>query len=158
MPRDTGGLGSSPFARRYWGNRCYFLFLRVLRCFSSPRSPPGLSGVTGSLPPGCPIRRSRGLWVFAPRPGFSQLVTSFFASESQGIPHAPFFRSVISFYTTLRRIVVFAFLVSHHTRRITACLALVCSTRLLIFSLGYMTYPLGTCPLPSCHCALPCGE
>ena len=33
------GLGSSPFARRYSGNRCFFLFLRVLRCFSSPGSP-----------------------------------------------------------------------------------------------------------------------
>ena len=33
------GLGSFPFARRYSGNRCFFLFLRVLRCFSSPRSP-----------------------------------------------------------------------------------------------------------------------
>ena len=30
------GLGSSRFARRYWGNRVFFLFLRVLRCFSSP--------------------------------------------------------------------------------------------------------------------------
>ena len=30
------GLGSSHFARRYSGNRCFFLFLRVLRCFSSP--------------------------------------------------------------------------------------------------------------------------
>jgi hypothetical protein len=30
------GLGSSPFARRYLGNRCFFLFLRVLRCFNSP--------------------------------------------------------------------------------------------------------------------------
>ena len=28
--------------------------------------------------------------VFAPHRGFSQLVTSFFASESLGIPHAPF--------------------------------------------------------------------
>ena len=34
------GLGSFPFARRYLGNRCFFLFLRVLRCFSSPGSPP----------------------------------------------------------------------------------------------------------------------
>ena len=32
------GLGSFPFARRYSGNRCFFLFLRVLRCFSSPGS------------------------------------------------------------------------------------------------------------------------
>ena len=34
------GLGSSAFARRYFGNRCFFLFLRLLRCFSSPGSPP----------------------------------------------------------------------------------------------------------------------
>ena len=39
------GLGSFPFARRYLGNRKtsnevrFFLFLRVLRCFSSPGSP-----------------------------------------------------------------------------------------------------------------------
>ena len=29
------GLASFPFARRYLGNRCFFLFLQVLRCFSS---------------------------------------------------------------------------------------------------------------------------
>ena len=33
------GLDSSRFARRYSGNRGCFLFLRVLRCFSSPRWP-----------------------------------------------------------------------------------------------------------------------
>ena len=33
-------LGSSGFARRYFRNRCFFLFLRLLRCFSSPGSPP----------------------------------------------------------------------------------------------------------------------
>ena len=33
------GLGSFPFARRYLGNRCFFLLLRVLRCFSSPGFP-----------------------------------------------------------------------------------------------------------------------
>ena len=87
---DAAGLGSSPFARRYSGNRSYFLFLRVLRCFSSPRSPPRFSRMWGSLPTGCPIRTSAGLCVFATRRSFSQLVTSFFASESQGIPHAPF--------------------------------------------------------------------
>ena len=32
------GLGSFPFARRYFGNRVFFLFLRLLRCFSSPGS------------------------------------------------------------------------------------------------------------------------
>ena len=34
------GLASSAFARRYLRNRCFFLFLRLLRCFSSPGSPP----------------------------------------------------------------------------------------------------------------------
>ena len=32
------GLGSSGFARRYFRNHCCFLFLRLLRCFSSPGS------------------------------------------------------------------------------------------------------------------------
>ena len=40
-PKDKSlGLGSFPFARRYLGNRCFFLFLQVLRCFSSLRSLP----------------------------------------------------------------------------------------------------------------------
>ena len=37
-PRIAPGLGSSLFARRYFGNRVFFLLLRVLRCFSSPGS------------------------------------------------------------------------------------------------------------------------
>ncbi len=38
--RTRHGLGSSGFARRYSRNRCFFLFLRLLRCFSSPGSLP----------------------------------------------------------------------------------------------------------------------
>ena len=34
------GLGLAGFARRYSRHRCFFLFLRLLRCFSSPGSPP----------------------------------------------------------------------------------------------------------------------
>ena len=37
-PGTNPGLGCSDFARRYLRNRCLFIFLRVLRCFSSPRS------------------------------------------------------------------------------------------------------------------------
>ena len=37
--RNACGLGCSAFARHYLRNHCCFLFLRVLRCFSSPRSP-----------------------------------------------------------------------------------------------------------------------
>ena len=36
----TSGLGSSLFARRYCGNLVWLLFLRLLRCFSSPGVPP----------------------------------------------------------------------------------------------------------------------
>ena len=32
---DVNGLGSSHFDRHYFGNRYFFLFLQVLRCFSS---------------------------------------------------------------------------------------------------------------------------
>ena len=40
-PKDkSSGLGSFHFARRYFGNRFFFLFLRLLRCFSSPGSLP----------------------------------------------------------------------------------------------------------------------
>jgi hypothetical protein len=43
------GLGSSPFARRYLGNLGWFLFLEVLRCFSSPGSPrPPMDSVADS--------------------------------------------------------------------------------------------------------------
>ena len=54
---------------------------------SVPRvRPPHQCGVTGSLPPGFPIRTSAGRGVFAPHRGFSQLVTSFVASESHRHP------------------------------------------------------------------------
>ena len=86
----TSGLGSSWFARHYFRNRFYFLFLWVLRCFSSPRS---LLYTTlliyrytvffycmSSL-----IRISAGRWIFAPLRSFSQLITSFFGSWCLGI-------------------------------------------------------------------------
>ena len=38
--RNPCGLGCSPVARHYWGNHSCFLFLQVLRCFSSLRLPP----------------------------------------------------------------------------------------------------------------------
>ena len=85
-PQDDPGLGWCAFARHYLRNRFYFLFLRVLRCFSYPGSPRALSPVSGSLPTGFPIRTSAGHRAFAPHRGFSQLVTSFLASESHRHP------------------------------------------------------------------------
>jgi hypothetical protein len=46
-------------------------------------------GMTGLQMPGCPIRKSSDQRLFAPPRSLSQLITSFIASESQGIHHAP---------------------------------------------------------------------
>ena len=93
--RDAGGLGWSPFARHYWGNHSCFLFLRVLRCFSSPRWPPDDAGWRAFSTPGCPIREPADQRLHAPPRGFSQLAAPFVASWSLGIRHAPFFTFAI---------------------------------------------------------------
>ena len=107
---DAHGLGSSPFAHHYLGNHCCFLLLRLLRCFSSAGSPPLRDSPCGL---GCPIRTSADRRPFAPPRGFSQLITSFVASESQGIPHTPL---VTSFVLLLVRILALVLLLRplHH--------------------------------------------
>ena len=62
LPRcclNNTGLGSSAFARHYLRNHSYFLLLWVLRCFSSPRSPPSF-GMSGLPPDGLPHSDIRG--------------------------------------------------------------------------------------------------
>ncbi len=51
---DISGLGCSPFARRYSGNHFCFLFLGVLRCFSSPGLPTAIHSVVSSSDTGLP--------------------------------------------------------------------------------------------------------
>jgi hypothetical protein len=80
------GLGSFPFARHYLGNHCYFLLLRLLRCFSSARSRIIRHAFNMT---GCPIRKSPDQFSCADPRGLSQLITSFIASESLGIPRVP---------------------------------------------------------------------
>ena len=57
--RKLHGLGSAPFDRLYSGYRCFFLFLRVLRCFSSPRSPRLIAGDRPSACRVAPFGHSR---------------------------------------------------------------------------------------------------
>ena len=85
----THGLGSSDFARHYFRNRFYFLFLRVMRCFSSPgslhyamylRNDTMTLLIVSSL-----IRISADRYLFAIPRSFSQLVTSFFGAMYLGI-------------------------------------------------------------------------
>ena len=97
--RNKYGLGSSAFARRYWRNHYYFLFLRVLRCFSSP----GLLLLLGdisSIYRVAPFGNLR-VSVCATNRSLSQLVTSFIASESLGIPHTPLFSLCVLAYNLL---------------------------------------------------------
>ena len=76
------GLGSFAFAHHYLRNHFYFLFLRVLRCFSSPRCLLQTYIFSKKIPVkvGCPIRKSTVQRIFAPNHGLSQLITSFIGS------------------------------------------------------------------------------
>ena len=80
-PRTRGGLGSSHSARRYSGNRSFFLFLRLLRCFSSPGSPPytmdSCMDARGAPRAGFPIQTPADHRACAPPRSFSQLIASF---------------------------------------------------------------------------------
>ena len=71
-----------------------FLFLQVLRCFSSLGSPPipmdSVYDNTMLLVLSSLIRISTDLKIFAPPRSFSQLVTSFFGATYQGILRKPF--------------------------------------------------------------------
>ena len=91
---STPGLGYSDFARHYFRNRFYFLFLRVLRCFSSPGSPRTTMcssyGNATLLALSSLIRISADLKMFAPPRSFSQLTASFFGAIYQGILREPF--------------------------------------------------------------------
>ncbi len=91
--RNPSGLGCCDFARHYFRNRGFFLFLQVLRWFTS------LSLLIsdyvfirlyyGFTVVGFPIRKSPGQSLFAALRGLSQLTTSFIAFFCQGIHHAP---------------------------------------------------------------------
>ena len=91
---STLGLGSSAFARHYLRNRFYFLFLRVLRCFSSPGSPPvpmcSEQDNATLLALSSLIRIPADRKMFAPPRSFSQLTASFFGAIYQGILREPF--------------------------------------------------------------------
>ena len=67
------------------------------KMFQFPGFALGLSQVPESLPAGFPIRTSAGHRVFAPNRGFSQLITSFFASESHRHPPCALVRFLCSF-------------------------------------------------------------
>jgi hypothetical protein len=88
-PFESPGLGCSDFARHYYRNHGCFLFLRVLRWFTSPGSlrTPMNSEYDNccSQQLGFPIRTSPDHRLLASPRGLSQLATSFIAYLRQGI-------------------------------------------------------------------------
>ena len=93
--RNMDGLGYSPFARHYWGNHCLFSFPAGTKMFQFPALASCYARCHSFRMTGCPIRKSSDQRLFAPARSLSQLITSFIASESQGIRHAPFFTFLI---------------------------------------------------------------
>src|SRR5437660_6503910 len=93
LDRDPLGLGCCDFARHYFRNRGFFLFLQVLRWFTSLGSlAPDYGFVRpygGFTPVGFPIQRSPDQSLLAAPRSLSQLATSFIAVFCQGIHHAP---------------------------------------------------------------------
>ena len=96
------GLASFPFARRYLGNHVCFLFLRVLRCFSSPGSPTAsmrCDGITSIGFPHSDIRGSRGI---CPSPRlFAACHVLLRLREPQASPMRPSSLSLVSSNGTL---------------------------------------------------------
>src|SRR5260221_12987974 len=93
LNRNPLGLGCCDFARHYFRNRGFFLFLQVLRWFTSLSllipNYVFIGPYTGFVGVGFPIRTSPSLSLLAARRGLSQLATSFIALFCQGIHHAP---------------------------------------------------------------------
>ncbi|CAN4128552.1 unnamed protein product [Withania somnifera] len=79
----------SHFARRYYGNRFCFLFLWLLRCFSSPGCLLPAHGFSSSSK-GCPIRESPDLCLFSTPRSISSITTPFLVSGCLGIHRKPF--------------------------------------------------------------------
>ena len=88
-PEGGTGLGSCDFARHYFHNRGFFLFLQVLRWFTSlgslVRDYGFITPYVGFTHVGFPIRESPDQCLLAAPRGLSQLATSFIASRRQGI-------------------------------------------------------------------------
>ena len=89
-PARKTGLGYSLFARHYLGNHYCFLFLRLLRCFSSAGWL-SLRSDTSSMYQVVPFGNLRIYSLCAAPRSLSQLTTSFIASKTLGIHHTPLF-------------------------------------------------------------------
>ena len=102
---STLGLASFHFARHYFGNHGCFLFLALLRCFSSGGSPHipmySVYDVWKLLHTDFSIRKSAGQSLLTAHRSLSQLTTSFIGSQCQGIHPALYFALPFALFSTL---------------------------------------------------------
>ena len=96
LPQDNPGLGSCAFARHYLRNRCYFLFLRVLRCFSSPGSPLTQARCRNRFRRVSPFGHPRVTGYLPLTAAFRSLSRPSSPPRATGIPRAPLFAFFIS--------------------------------------------------------------
>ena len=141
------GLGSSAFARHYSRNHCYFLFLRVLRCFSSPRSPGALrrDGIAAAGFPHSDIGGSCGYLPLAA--AFRSLSRPSSPPRATGIPHAPFSAFLFSFRLLLTGCRVF----SDPAARFFSSIALCFLVSLLLSASASTPLPRFRFACPSCQ-------
>ena len=108
------GLASFAFARHYLRNLVWFLFLALLRCFSSGGSPHttmNSSYDTWALPHAdCSIRTSTDQCLLTTPRSFSQLTTSFVGSQCQGIHSTLFYALPFASWSLSRSLMIFLLL------------------------------------------------
>ena len=89
---EPEGFGLFPVRSPLLGESLLFSLPTGTKMFQFPAFASISINMDTSFEVGFPIRTSAGHRIFAPNRSFSQLITSFFASVSQGIRHAPFSR------------------------------------------------------------------
>ena len=106
---EHDGLGSSPFARHYWGNRCFLSSPPGTKMFQFPGFAPHEMRSQAFSLGGCPIRTHPDHALFAGPRTFSQLTASFLACRSQGILRTPLLLFLSESYNSVKLILRFTF-------------------------------------------------
>src|SRR6266566_3556792 len=83
---STAGLGWPDFARRYFRDRGCFLFLRVLRCFSSPGLPRACARSSVLRPMGLPHSEILGSQLVCSSP---RLIAAYHVLRRLPVPRHP---------------------------------------------------------------------
>ena len=94
---EPQGFGLFPGRSPLLGESLLFSLPTGTKMFQFPAFASSIRKIPGSLPVGCPIRKSAHQRPFAPPRGLSQLIASFIACKSLGIHRTPFLTCYASF-------------------------------------------------------------